>query len=241
MVSRVESGQEAVFAKLRRCTLDSVWNGLSARGYGDQFIGGLQVIHPDRVMVGRARTLRLMPKRPDLEERVKSEGPYLVARAVMQTEPGDIMVVDAGGCVEAGFIGDILVAGFMARGGSGILCDGAVRDLSYLRTVDLPLYTRGAHASGVGRRLVGLDLNIPVRIAEVTVLPGDVLMGDAEGVLAIPAELAEAVADEALATDEKEAFLREKLAQGVSIVEAYPPSEAIMQEYRARRLSGGTG
>jgi regulator of RNase E activity RraA len=143
--------------------------------------------------------------------------------------------------VEAGFIGDILVAGFMARGGSGILCDGAVRDLSYLRTVDLPLYTRGAHASGVGRRLVGLDLNIPVRIAEVTVLPGDVLMGDAEGVLAIPAELAEAVADEALATDEKEAFLREKLAQGVSIVEAYPPSEAIMQEYRARRLSGGTG
>jgi 5-oxopent-3-ene-1,2,5-tricarboxylate decarboxylase / 2-hydroxyhepta-2,4-diene-1,7-dioate isomerase len=233
--------QQAVFEKLRRCTLDSVWNGLSARGYGDQFIGGLRVIHPDRVMVGRALTLRMMPKRPDLEARVKADGPYLVARAVMQTQPGDIMVVDSGGCVEAGFIGDILVAGFMARGGSGIVCDGAVRDLSYLQTVDLPLYTRGAHAAGIGRRLLGLDLNIPVRIAEVTVLPGDILMGDAEGVLAIPAELAETVADEALATDEKEAFLREKLAQGVPITEAYPPSAAITQEYEQRRQSGGKG
>lgn len=232
---------QAVFEKLRRCTLDSVWNGLSARGYGDQFIGGLRVIHPDRVMVGRALTLRLMPKRPDLEAQVKTEGPYLVARAVTQAQAGDIMVVDAGGCVEAGFIGDILVAGFMARGGSGIVCDGAVRDLSYLRTVDLPLYTKGAHASGIGRRLVGLDLNIPVRIAGVTVLPGDVLMGDAEGVLAIPVELAEDVADEALATDEKEAFLREKLAQGVPITEAYPPSEAILREYQERRGAGREG
>jgi 5-oxopent-3-ene-1,2,5-tricarboxylate decarboxylase/2-hydroxyhepta-2,4-diene-1,7-dioate isomerase len=153
----------------------------------------------------------------------------------MQTRPGDIMVVDAGGCVEAGFIGDILIAGFMARGGAGIVCDGAVRDLSYLQTLSLPLYTRAAHASSVGRRLVGLDLNIPVRIADVSVLPGDILMGDAEGVLAIPAELAETVADEALATDAKEAFLREKLAQGVPITEAYPPSEAIMREFRERQ------
>src|SRR5690242_2872869 len=170
-----DDGLNDLFEKLRQCTLDSVWNGLSARGYGDQFIGGLRVIHPERVMVGRALTLRFMPKRPDLEQRVKAEGPYVVARAVTQTQPGDIMVVDAGGCVEAGFIGDILIAGFMARGGAGIVCDGAVRDLSYLQTLALPLYTRGAHASSVGRRLVGLDMNIPVRIAEVTVLPGDIL------------------------------------------------------------------
>ena len=77
-----------------------------------------------------------------------------------------------------------------------------------------------------------------MRVAGVTVLPGDVLMGDAEGVLAIPAELAETVADEALATDAKEAFLREKLAQGVPITEAYPPSEAIMKEYQARIAAG---
>jgi regulator of RNase E activity RraA len=235
MLQTIDEREQRIFDKLRRCTLDSVWNGLSARGYGDQFIGGLRVIQPDHVMVGRALTLRLMPRRPDLEERVRGEGPYLVARAVTQTRAGDVMVVDAGGCVDAGFIGDILVAGFMARGGAGLVCDGAVRDLSYLRTLDLPLYIRGAHASGIGRRLLGLDLNIPVRIAEVTVLPGDLLMGDAEGVLAIPAELAEAVADEALETDAKETFLREKLAEGVPITQAYPPSEAILQEYRQRR------
>ncbi len=234
MAEERDTREVAIFDQLRRCTLDSVWNGLAARGYGDQFAGGLRVIHPDRVMVGRALTLRLMPKRPDLEARIAAEGPYLVARAVMQARAGDIMVVDAGGCVEAGFIGDILVAGFVAQGGAGIVCDGAVRDLSYLRSLDLPLYIRGAHASGVGRRLLGLDLNIPVRIADVTVLPGDILMGDAEGVLVIPADLAETVAEEALATDAKEAFIREKLAQGVPITEAYPPSEAIMREYQAR-------
>jgi 5-oxopent-3-ene-1,2,5-tricarboxylate decarboxylase / 2-hydroxyhepta-2,4-diene-1,7-dioate isomerase len=230
---------QTLFDKLRRCTLDSVWNGLSARGYGDQFIGGLRVIQPDRVMVGRALTLRLMPRRPDLDRAAAEQGPYLVARAIIQARPGDVMVVDAGGCVEAGFIGDILVAGFMARGGAGIVCDGAVRDLSYLRTLELPLYTRGAHASGIGRRLLGLDLNIPVRIAGVSVLPGDILMGDAEGVLAIPESLAETVADEALATDDKEAFLREKLAQGVPITEAYPPSEAILKEYQERQARRG--
>src|SRR5947209_10617599 len=113
MADERDERERVIFDKLRRCTPDSVWNGLSARGYGDQFIGGLRVIHPDRMMVGRALTLRLMPKRPDLEARARAEGPYLVARAVTQTQPGDIMVVDAGGCVEAGFIGDILVAGFM--------------------------------------------------------------------------------------------------------------------------------
>jgi regulator of RNase E activity RraA len=238
MAGAMDKREQAIFEKLRRCTLDSVWNGLSSRGYGDQFVGGLRVIQPDKVMVGRALTLRLMPKRPDLAEKVAAEGPYLVARAITQCRPGDIMVVDAGGCVEAGFIGDVLVSGFLARGGAGIVCDGAVRDLSFLRTVDLPLYTVGAHASGIGRRLLGLDLNIPVRIRDVTVLPGDILMGDAEGVLVIPAALAETVADEALATDAKEAFLREKLAQGVPITEAYPPSEAILKEYTARQAGG---
>lgn len=229
---------QVVFEKLRRCTLDSVWSALSARGYGDQFVAGLQVIHPDRVMVGRALTLRFMPRRPDLEARVRTEGPGLVARAIMQAQPGDVMAIDAGGCVEAGVMGDILVTGFTIRGGAGIVCEGALRDLSFLRTIDLPLYVRGLHAAASGRRLVGVDLNIPVRIAGVSVLPGDILMGDPEGVLVIPAELAETVADEALATDAKELFLREKLAQGVPITEAYPPSAAILQEYEQRRSQG---
>jgi regulator of RNase E activity RraA len=182
----------------------------------------------------------MMPRRPDLDQQAKEQGPYLVARAVVQTRPGDVMVVDMGGSVEAGFIGDILAAGFLVKGGAGIVCDGAVRDLTFLRTLDLPLYTRGAHAAAIGRRMLGLDLNIPVRIAGVTVMPGDILMGDAEGVLAIPAALAETAADEALATDAKEAFLREKLAEGVPITEAYPPSEAILREYEERvRKAGG--
>jgi 5-oxopent-3-ene-1,2,5-tricarboxylate decarboxylase / 2-hydroxyhepta-2,4-diene-1,7-dioate isomerase len=240
MTGSANDREQVIFDKLRRCTLDSVWNGLTARGFGDQFIGGLRVIQPDKVMVGRALTLRFLPRRPDLDKRVAAEGPYLVSRAITQTWPGDVLVVDMGGCVEAGFIGDVLASAFLVQGGAGVVCDGAVRDLSFLRTVDLPLYIRGAHASAVGRRLSGVDLNIPVRIVDVTVLPGDILMGDAEGVLVIPAELAETVADEALATDAKEAFLREKLAQGVPVTQAYPPSEAILKEYADRQAGRGT-
>jgi 5-oxopent-3-ene-1,2,5-tricarboxylate decarboxylase/2-hydroxyhepta-2,4-diene-1,7-dioate isomerase len=241
MTGSANDREQVIFDKLRRCTLDSVWNGLTARGFGDQFIGGLRVIQPDKVMVGRALTLRFLPRRPDLDKRVAAEGPYLVSRAVTQTRPGDVMVVDMGGCVEAGFIGDVLVSAFLVQGGAGVVCDGAVRDLSFLRTLDLPLYIRGAHASAISRRLCGVDLNIPVRIVDVTVLPGDILMGDAEGVLVIPADLAETVADEALATDAKEAFLREKLAQGVPVTQAYPPSEAILKEYADRQAGRGTG
>ena len=104
-----EVADGAVFEKLRQCTLDSVWNGLSARGYGDQFIGGLRVIHPDRVMVGRALTLRFMPKRPDLEKRAAADGALrgmtVVITGALPTlsrSQATSMVEEAGGRVTSG-------------------------------------------------------------------------------------------------------------------------------------------
>jgi regulator of RNase E activity RraA len=222
---------QELFEKLRSVALDSAWGALTRLGFGDQFIGGLQVIRPERVMVGRAKTLRYLPARKDLAETMRARGPALNAMSVEEAEPGDVLVVDSGGCVEAGFMGDNIAARFIYRGGVGIVCDGAVRDLTELRKMPVSLYIRGAHAAASGRRLVAVDRNIPVRCVGVTVLPGDILMGDAEGVLVIPRAVAEQVATEAAATDDKELFLRRKLEAGASIYGVYPPNEATLKEY----------
>jgi regulator of RNase E activity RraA len=230
---------QELFDKLKEVALDSAWGVLSRLGYPDQFIGGLQVIRPERVMVGRATTLRYVPMRKDLAETMRARGHALNAEAAEEAAPGDVLVVDSGGCVEAGFLGDNIAARFIYRGGVGIVCDGAVRDLTVLREMPLSLYLRGAHAAASGRRIVAVERNAPVRCVDVTVLPGDILMGDAEGVLVIPAALAEQVATEAAATDDKELFLRRKLEAGASIYGVYPPNEATLKEYEAYKKGAG--
>src|SRR5947209_8713042 len=232
------SDQE-LFEKLRQVSLDSAWGALTRLGFGDQFIGGLQVIRPERIMVGRAKTLRYVPMRKDVAETMRARGPALNAQAAEETEPGDVLVVDAGACVDAGFLGDVIASRFIYRGGVGIVCDGAVRDLTILRQMPLSLYLRGAHAAGSGRRIVAVERNTPIRCGDVTVLPGDILLGDAEGVLVIPAALAEQVAAEAAATDDKELFLRRKLEQGASIYGIYPPNEAALKEYERYKQGRG--
>ena len=109
------------------------------------------------------------------------------------------------------------------------------RDLSVLRQMPMSLYIRGAHAAASGRRIVAVDRNIPVRCGDVTVLPGDILLGDAEGVLVIPRSVAEQVTSEAAATDDRELFLRRKIEQGASIYGIYPPNEAALREYEEQR------
>ncbi|MBI3911971.1 MAG: hypothetical protein HY320_13700 [Armatimonadetes bacterium] len=222
-----------MFDLLRRISLDSAWGVLNQLGYPNQFCEGLQVVRPDLLMVGRAVTIRCLPIRRDLAEQVRARGPMLNARAAEEARPGDVLVVDAGGETGAGFLGDVIAARFIYNGGAGMVIDGALRDLQILGKMPLPLYLKAAHAAGSGRRILPVDYNVPVRVGNVTVLPGDVLMGDAEGVLVIPRALAEQVAREALATDHQENFLRGVLEQGRSIYGVYPPDEAILAEYEA--------
>jgi len=224
-----------LWEKLRAASLDSLWTALDERGYPDQFLEGLRVIRPDLKMVGRAVTLRYLPARPDLAAEMQAKGPMIVVQAAEATHPGDVLVVDCGGCTEAGFIGDLIAARFVAQGGVGIVVDGSVRDLATLLEMPLALYVRDVHAAMSKRRLVGVDWNVPIRCANVTVRPGDLMVGDAEGVLAIPAALASEVADAALALDGLENYLRQQyLEAGRSLLGTYPhtPPE-VVAEYEA--------
>lgn len=221
-----------ILAKLRTVNTDALWSTLRDLGYPHQFMAGLRVVRPELKMAGRALTLRYLPYRPDLGDGlVENRGAILSKRAVEEASPGDILVVDMGGDTSTTFIGDVITTAFLARGGAGIVCDGAVRDLAVLRTLDLPLYIKGAHAGALGA-IMGVELNIPIRCAGVTVLPGDILLGDAQGVVAIPAKLAEKAAEDAAAQEEKEAFLRKVLMERkATIMEAYPPDERVQRMY----------
>ncbi|MCS6862753.1 MAG: hypothetical protein NZT92_20805 [Abditibacteriales bacterium] len=231
----------ALFGKLASVSIDTIWSVLNGLGYPDTFIEGLRPVHADldRKMVGRAVTLRYLPMRKDLAERIRAEGkPSLNARAAEEASPGTVMVVDAGGEIGAGFLGDVVATRFQVAGGVGLVVDGAIRDLAQVRHMNLSVYVRGTHPGASQRRIIGVDYNIPVRCGGVAVLPGDMLVGDAEGVIVIPAHLAEEVADKARDMEDKEEYLRRKLLSGSSIYGVYPPNEAVLQEYEEWKKGG---
>lgn len=238
------STEEAeTFARLLDVSTDSAWAVCSQLGYPDTFIGGLTALQRDRKMVGRAITLRYLPIRRDVVERYSAAEPTpLNKRAVEMAGPGDVLVVDSGGETGGGFLGDVIATRFIVRQGAGMVVDGAIRDLHYLRTTGLPLYIRGAHAGASNRRIFGVDLGIAVRCAGVAVLPGDILLGDAQGVLVIPRAIAVRVAEAAAATEHKENFLRATLQRGArTIHEVYPPNADVLAEYERFRREGAGG
>ena len=230
----------ALFNKLSQLCIDTVSGILMGHGYPDQYIAGIPPITLGGKLVGRARTMRYLPIRPDLAEQAKALYPFgLTHTAVEDTEPGDVLVVDSGGCVESGFIGDVIVSRFIVRGGAGIVCDGAIRDYSILRGMGIPIFTKGVHAAVSQRRIVGIGYQIPVSCGGVAVIPGDVIFGDDEGCVVIPAHLAEQVADKGLSVEHRENFLRKLLEEGVRpIHEVYPPNADVLKAYEDYKNQG---
>ena len=223
---------DALFEKLREITTEAAWGALTQRGYEHCFIGNLTVVHPELTMVGRARTLRFVPYRPDLEEDLLARNSQPLHKVVVEdAEPGEVLVVDGCGRNDAGVMGDMILSRFVQRGGAGVVVDGAIRDLAYMRGIDLPIYIGAAHSSAITGKLLALEQQVPIQVAGVCVRPGDFLLGDAQGVVVLPPKIADEIIAEASSTEAKEAFLRRKMDQGATLYEAYPPNAEIEAEY----------
>ena len=136
-----------------------------------------------------------------------------------------MLVFDAGGETRAGVSGGVTTIRFLVRGGAGLVIDGAMRDVPELEAMPIQTYMRRGHASSVAPLMMSVDYQVPVRIGSVTVIPGDILVGESTGILVIPAAIAEKVADKALEHDEQEEFQRELLLKGESIVGVYPMND----------------
>jgi len=213
---------------------------LNLRGYHNQFMIGASGIYPGGRACGRAITVRFGPARPDLilgpDER-HAEALWL---AIESIAPGDFLVLDCGGDVRAGTTGDILAARVKRRGGVGIVVDGALRDAAQIRDlVHLPCWSRGVHGSGFTAALVCLDLGLPVRCFGVTVRPGDYILADDDGLVAIPAALADEVAADGVEVELKETFIRGLVEQGVPIAECYPPKDAVLEQFHVWKQTNG--
>ncbi len=220
---KLNSQDRELFGKLLNVEMESAWAVVNAEGYPNCFINELGALHADQRMVGRARTIRYLPNRKDVREKIYSAGPQLNYKSAEDALPGDVLVFDAGGETRSSVSGDVVTTRFMVRGGAGIVVDGAMRDIPELAEMNLPIYLRRGQAMGVTPIQMSVDYQIPVRIAGVTVIPGDILLGAPHGVLVIPASLAEKVVTRAQETDEREYFQRQiLLLENQSIYDVYP-------------------
>ena len=214
---------ETVLARLKTVTAEEAWAVLREAGYHHQFEGGWKVINPGERLVGRVVTAVFMPLRPDVHAVIsdygKKEGRTQTGGQnswVIDTlQPNDVLVVDLFGKIQDGsFAGDNLATAILAKTGTGLIVDGAIRDVSGISEIKgFRCYVRDVHPSAIaGVTLMGI--NVPIRIGQVTVMPGDVVVSDPEGITFIPPHLAEKVADYSEITQLQDRWGHQMLREG---------------------------
>ncbi len=210
---------------------------LRKRGYTDVFFEGVRPNRPGARIVGRARTLRLIPFRPDLFQR--KGGGFNAQKLVFDTvEPGEVIVIEARGERGTGTVGDVLALRAQVRGAAGIVTDGGTRDFDVVAALDIPTFSQGPHPSVLGRRHVPWQTDVAISCGGAAVEPGDVVVGDGDGVIVIPPALAWDVAREAAAQEHEDAWVAEQVAAGASVDGLFPMNAEWRGRYEAATGSG---
>ncbi|MEV5542139.1 fumarylacetoacetate hydrolase family protein [Saccharopolyspora shandongensis] len=239
--SREAAGLQAEFeltdelvAKLQKVSVATLSSQLRKHGYNQLSIDGVRTNHPGRKMIGRARTLRFVPAREDLF-RSHGGGYNAQKRAFDALGPGDVLVVEARGEHGSGTVGDILALRAQVRGAAGIVTDGGVRDWNAVAELDIPTFSGGPHPAVLGRRHVPWDSDITVACGGATVQPGDLIVGDDDGVLVIPPALLAEVLDAAIEQEAEEAWIAARVAEGAAVDGLYPLTGDWRKRYDAER------
>ena len=210
-------------------------------GYS-QYVGDWEVLHPGKHMAGRAFTVQFMPARSDLDAVVNAKAQAAGGRSLNNQvafdmlQPGDVLVVDLFGKKEGGtIVGDNLFYYIMkATKSGGLVVDGSIRDLDGISPMGMPCYFRAVHPSPIGGVTLAA-VNVPIRIGNVTVMPGDLVIGDREGISFIPAQNAEAILDRADETHIHDEWTRKKFDEDKyksSEIYGSPRDPALLQEYK---------
>ncbi len=221
---------------LRAVSTATITTQLMSRGLRNTFVGGvLPLNRPSSRMVGEAFTLRCIPAREDIDTLSVFKDYDHPQRKAIETAPADsVLVIDARGQTRAASLGHILATRFMVRGGAGIVTDGSVRDVQGFRSLAMPVFGAGASPTTNLAQHHAVDLQLPIACGEVAVYPGDVMVGDEDGVVCIPRHLAAEVAREAVEQERLEDFILERIESGAALRGTYPPDEATMAAYRSR-------
>jgi regulator of RNase E activity RraA len=230
-----------VIEKLRYVSVATVSTALFKRGLRNQAIQGVFALGAlRRSMVGPAFTLRYIPAREDLNPLSVFLDPEHPQRKAVETcPPGAVMVIDSRGDARAASAGGILVRRLMMRGVAGVITDGGFRDSGEIATMAMPAFHRRPSAPTNLGLHQAIDINVPIGCGDAAVFPGDIIVGDADGVIVIPAAIAAEIAAEATTMTIYEDFVVDRVAGGASIIGLYPmtdpKNEPLFAQWRADR------
>ncbi len=233
---------DATRARLKQVSTASVATALYKRGLRNQFIQGVvPVAAKAETMVGQAFTLRYIPAREDRNPMTVFRNPDHPQRVAIETcPPGWVLVMDARKDARAATAGSILITRLALRGAAGIVTDGGLRDAAGIGDLDMPAYFARPSAPTNLTLHEALDINVPISCGDAPVFPGDVLLGDRDGVMVIPAHLADEIAEECHAMERFEQFVLEEVQAGAPIIGLYPTTkEENRQKYEAWQVRTG--
>lgn len=220
--------------QLKKTSTPTIASILFKMGLKFQFIQDVKPLAPVKEnMVGEAFTLRYIPAREDLNQMEVFRDPNHPQRVAVETCPeGAVLVMDSRKSARAASAGSILITRLMVRGAAGVVTDGGFRDSGIIAALDFPSYHKTPSAPTNLTLNQALDINVPIGCGDVAVFPGDIIVGDSDGVMVIPAHLADKVADEAKNMELYEQFVTERVLAGDSIIGLYPmTSEEIKSKF----------
>jgi regulator of RNase E activity RraA len=219
--------KSATREKLKTVSTATISTALFKRGLRNQMIQDVRPLDPAKpTMVGEAFTLRYIPAREDLNPiTVFQDRAHPQRKAVEDCPPGAVFVIDSRKDPRAASAGSILVTRLMKRGVAGIVTDGGFRDAAEIAKLAIPSFHNRPSAPTNLTRHQALDINVPIGCGDAPVFPGDIVVGDADGCVVIPAHLADEIAEEAVEMTAFEDFVTEKVHEGRSILGLYPPTD----------------
>lgn len=234
---------EAVKSKLMRISSASIATALFKRGLRNQFIQGVApVSRKAHNMVGQAFTLRYIPAREDRNDITvfrNEDHPQRVA--IEQCPPGYVLVMDSRKDARAASAGSILITRLQIRGCAGVVTDGGFRDAERIGDLEMPSYHARPTAPTNLTLHEAIDIDVPIGCGDAAVFPGDVIVGDSDGVIVLPAHLADEIAEECSGMEDFETFVLESVQAGHSVIGLYPPTRQETNEryeawLRARKI-----
>ncbi len=228
---------EACLAQLRQVSTATLTTQMFRRGFRNVFMQGVRRLGPPGPnLVGPAYTLRNIPAREDIDRTEAFANPEHPQRKAVETTPaGAVLVVDCRGDARVASGGQILMTRLMVRGAAGMVSDGGIRDAGPIAAMAMPVFCTGPSAPLNLVHHHATDIDVPIACGGVAVYPGDLIVGDTDGVVVIPAALAEEVARDAAAQEEMEVFLLSRIAGGAALPGTYPPNDATRAAYEEWR------
>jgi regulator of RNase E activity RraA len=213
--------------KLKTVSTATLCSALFKRGLRNQFIQNVLPLNTHLPnMVGEAFTLRYIPAREDLNPMTVFQDPQHPQRvAIEECPPGAVMVIDSRKDARAASAGSILISRLMVRGVAGAVTDGGFRDSPEIAALPFPTYHQRPSAPTNLTVHQAMDINVPIGCGDAPVFPGDVIVGDREGVVVIPAHMADEIADEAVEMTAFEDFVTEEVLKGRPTIGLYPPTQ----------------